>query len=356
MAPTQGHERLALESALRKISVPRLVRLKVGALTRLPIYLNRESFRRVLLLHSTGLPESIISTVVSSFSYSLVEAVEDNRKETIDRNLPTYADRFDAVVGVGGGKALDVAKLTAFRLDCPYFAAPTSLSNDGFCSPQSSLLVDGRRKSVPSRLPTGVVIDLEVVRRAPMELWLSGVGDLVAKWTAVQDWKLAFHHDGTPFDDLSALLSDASVFQFLGHPKRDYQGIKLLAQALLLNGVAMEIAGSSRPASGSEHLISHALDHILPTPRLHGLQVGLATYWMMKVQGQDTSALERLFEETGFWGYWKENPLSRETMTEALEAAPDIKDRFVTILTERAARQRASEILNSDPRLKVCLF
>ena len=105
-----------------------------------------------------------------------------------------------------------------------------------------------------------------------------------------------------------------------------------------------------------DSLISHALDHILPTPRLHGLQVGLATYWMMKVQGQDTSALERLFEETGFWGYWKENPLSRETMTEALEAAPDIKDRFVTILTERAARQRASEILNSDPRLKVCLF
>jgi glycerol-1-phosphate dehydrogenase [NAD(P)+] len=340
---------------LRKIAVPHLVRLKEGALARLPIYLGRESFEKVVLLYSAGLPEQITSIVFSGFPYELIEAVEDNETETVEQKIAEYSDRFEVVVGLGGGKALDVAKRIAFRLDRPYIAVPTSLSNDGFCSPQSSLSDRGRRKSFKARLPMGVIIDLEVVRQAPKALWLSGVGDLVAKWTAVQDWKIAFHHDGTTFDDLSALLSDASVFQFLGHPKRDNQGIKLLAQALLLNGVAMEIAGSSRPASGSEHLISHALDALSVEPRLHGLQVGLATYWMALVQGQDTSRLESLFQQTGFWHYTEENPMSKKEWIEALEAAPGIKKNFVTVLSDLEARERAANFLETDSRLRACL-
>src|SRR5262249_14099781 len=163
--------------------------------------------------------------------------------------------------------------------------APTSLSNDGFCSPQASLTLQGKRRSLPTGLPQAVVVDLAVCQRAPLTLWHSGVGDLCSKFTAVWDWKLAFHRQGAPVSDLAALISDASVFQFMANPVTDEKGTRLLATALMLNGVAMEIAGSSRPASGSEHLISHALDMTGARPRLHGLQTGSAAYLVCCLHG-----------------------------------------------------------------------
>lgn len=86
-------------------------------------------------------------------------------------------------------------------------------------------------------------------------LWLSGVGDLVAKLTAITDWKLAFHAVGTKINDFAALLSDSTVFQFIARPLRDLEGVRLLGTALMLNGISMGVCGSSRPASGSEHLM-----------------------------------------------------------------------------------------------------
>jgi glycerol-1-phosphate dehydrogenase [NAD(P)+] len=122
------------------------------------------------------------------------------------------------------------------------------------------------------------VVDTAVCRDAPRILTLSGVGDLVSKFTAVRDWKLAFHQTGEPIDDFAVLLSDGSIHSYLSHPRFDLDGIRLLATSLMMNGIAMEICGSSRPASGGEHLISHALDAHSSWPRLHGLQVGIATY------------------------------------------------------------------------------
>ena len=337
--------------ALRQILAPHVIRIKKGAIQRLGIYLERERFERVLLLKSEGLPSSILDLLESVCRPLEEKEVLDNSLTWLESALKAWDERFDCVLGVGGGKALDVAKLAAFRLGLPYFAVPTSLSNDGFCSPQSSLVVEGRRVSLKARLPLAVVVDLDVVKQAPLPLWLSGVGDLVSKWTALHDWRFAFHQDGTPFDDLAALLSDATVFQFMAHPLRDERGVRLLAQGLLFNGVAMEMAGSSRPASGSEHLISHALDRLSAQPKLHGLQVGLATYWMSLVQGQPVKGLAKLFEATGFWEHWVQNPGSREEWLAALEAAPSMKQDFVTVLSVPENRRRAAELLLSDPYL-----
>jgi glycerol-1-phosphate dehydrogenase [NAD(P)+] len=255
------------------------------------------------------------------------------------------------VIGLGGGKALDIAKYVGFLARLPDISVPTSLSNDGFCSPQSSLTITGKRRSLPSQMPFGVVVDTEVTGAAPIPLWWSGVGDLVSKVTAVRDWKLAFHARGTPVDDFAALLSDATVFQFVARPVRDAEGEALLANALMLNGVAMEVCGSSRPASGSEHLISHALDASSRKPRLHGLQVGVATYLISQLQGQGTELIRSLFERTRFWEAFQEQPLSRREWLEAIRVAPGIKDNFHTILSERDCLPEAERLLNEDPQL-----
>ena len=266
------------------VDIPTLVRIKPNCLGRIGEYLGRFEFRRVALFVSKGLPpehvenfvkgcespgqnvigtsdakeaavrrKSIPRTGVFGGDASMdraaarptLEPVEIVFQSEIDddsfegavelfKQLPLSAQ---AIVGLGGGKALDIAKYLAFMLRKPYFAVPTSLSNDGFCSPQSSLTVEGRKRSLPSQMPFGVIIDTAVCLAAPKSLFLSGVGDLAAKATAVFDWKLAFHYDRTPVNDFAALLSDSTVYQFISNPTFDLEGMRLLGTSLMLNGI-----------------------------------------------------------------------------------------------------------------------
>jgi glycerol-1-phosphate dehydrogenase [NAD(P)+] len=286
---------------------------------------------------------------------ALLHEVKEASVEEAVRLLGAVPLSCKALIGLGGGKALDVAKYTASLAGMPYFAAPTSLSNDGFCSPQASLTLEGRRRSLPTGLPEAVVVDLAICQGAPLALWHSGVGDLSAKFTAVWDWKLAFHRRGVPVNDLAALISDASVFQFMANPGPDERGIQLLATALMLNGVAMEIAGSSRPASGSEHLISHALDMTGARQRLHGLQTGTAADLVSSLQGDGHhEIIGDLFERTDFWKSVREQPFSKEEWRIAVEQAPSVKEDFYTILSDREAWPEFARIIAHDRALVGC--
>jgi glycerol-1-phosphate dehydrogenase [NAD(P)+] len=342
-----------------QIAIPSLVRVKVGALDRLGLYLKRNGHLRAMVLISRGMVPAYVERAKASLAAHGVSPdgwveVDEASFEAATGLFQSIHKETKAVVGIGGGKALDVAKYVAFLARLPYYATPTSLSNDGFCSPQSSLTMRGRRKSLAAAIPFGVVVDLEVCKDAPRALWMSGVGDLASKITALFDWKLAFHAVGEPIDDFAALLSDATVYQYLGQPTFDVQGARLLSTSLMFNGIAMEICGSSRPASGSEHLISHALDAISGRPRLHGLQVGVATYLMSLVQRNETARLDHLFEQTGFWETIRADPFSREEWAEAVRLAPSIKEDFYTILSQDGALDRAVALLDSDDRLRAC--
>ena len=343
----------------RQTTIPTLVRVKPGALDRLGIYCGRAGFRSAAFFFSTGLVPSLLSRAVASLTAGGVRmhrpvAVESNDFASAVELFKKLPASTDVIVGVGGGKALDVAKYVAFLAGRPFLAVPTSLSNDGFCSPQSSLAIDGRRRSMPSAVPFGVVIDTAVCFDAPQILWLSGIGDLVSKFTAVADWKLAFHAQGVPVDDFAALLSDASVHQFLSHSMHDLEGMRLLGAALLLNGVAMSICGSSRPASGSEHLISHALDRLSAAPHLHGLQVGVATYLVSRLQGGNHGLIARAFERTGFWSAIARDPFDRAEWLAAVKAAPSVKPGYYTVLSSRDCLPEVEELLSGDPLLAAC--
>jgi glycerol-1-phosphate dehydrogenase [NAD(P)+] len=342
-----------------QIAIPTLVRVKDGALDRLGIYLGRGGHRKVAVFMSKGLAAPLPERLAGSLNEHSVDAVSwvevsDNDLESTARLFADLPKGVTAVVGAGGGKALDVAKYVGFLSRLPYYAVPTSLSNDGFCSPQSSLTIRGKRRSLPAALPFGVVIDTAACRDAPRVLTLSGVGDLVAKFTAVRDWKLAYHAVGEPVDDFAVLLSDGSIHAYLSHPEFDLEGLRLLATSLMLNGIAMEICGSSRPASGSEHLISHALDAASARPRLHGLQVGVACYLVSILQGANTDRIAALFDATGFWEAIAADPFSRAEWLAAVRAAPAVKEGFYTVLSARNVGPEVERILTGDPRLMRC--
>ena len=343
----------------RQTAIPELVRVKPGALDRMGIYAERQQFKRVVLFFSQGLDERLLARLSGSLQSQNIQILQRTEVESISFERVTelfhQAPRnADAIIGFGGGKALDVAKYIAFLYRLPYLSVPTSLSNDGFCSPQSSLIVGDRRSPLPSAMPFGVILDTAVCLDAPEALWHSGVGDLASKFTAVTDWKLAFHAQGTPVDDFAALLSDASVYQFLASPRRDLEGMRLLGTALLLNGISMSICGSSRPASGSEHLISHALDSLSKRPRLHGLQVGVAAYLISLLQNQNSGRIAALFDATRFWRAIASDPFDRAEWLEAARIAPTMKSDFYTVLSSRDCLPEIETALHSDPNLRQC--
>jgi glycerol-1-phosphate dehydrogenase [NAD(P)+] len=346
---------------IRQTAIPALVRVKPEALDRLGVYAERHGFSRVLVFFSQGLDSALMERLMASLQSRDIRVLQQTPVESISVEKATETfhqspPNADAIIGFGGGKALDVAKYIAFLSRIPYLSVPTSLSNDGFCSPQSSLTVANRRRPLPSAMPFGVVLDTAVILNAPEVLWYSGIGDLVSKFTAVADWKLAFHAVAEEVDDFAALLSDASVYQFLARPERDLEGMKLLGTALLLNGISMSICGSSRPASGSEHLISHALDALSKRPRLHGLQVGVATYLVSLLQGQNSDRIADLFNTTGFWHIIAQDPFVRAEWLEACRAAPSIKSNFYTILSSRDCFPQIEHALHSDPYLRQCFL
>jgi glycerol-1-phosphate dehydrogenase [NAD(P)+] len=342
-----------------RIAIPTLVRIKPAALARLGVYLRRFGHHQVAVFQSAGLVPALTATACDSLAAANIEAAASIEIDAND--FPRAIDLFThlpkglaAIVGLGGGKALDVAKYVAFLAKLPYYAVPTSLSNDGFASPQSSLTIDGKRRSLAAAMPFGVVVDTSVCAAAPRQLTLSGVGDLAAKFTAIHDWKLAFHQTGEPVDDFAALLSDGAVHAFLARPVLDEEGMRLLATSLLFNGIAMEVCGSSRPASGSEHLISHALDELSERPRLHGLQVGVATYVVSLLQKNHSDVIARLFDQTGFWKAIADDPFSAAEWTEAVRRAPTLKPDFYTVLSTPDAQTNAVATMRNDPRLRIC--
>lgn len=342
-----------------QVSIPSFVRTKPGALDRLGIYASRHKHERVCVVASEGMVPSLLERACTSLreqGATRVDHVEasDASFESVGNLLAGLPSDCQAVIGLGGGKALDVAKYLAHLSKKPYYAVPTSLSNDGFCSPQSSLTLKGRRVSLSASLPFAVVVDTAVCLAAPETLWLSGVGDLIAKITAEFDWKLAYRQKGEPVDDLAVLLSDATVNQFLASPTKDQAGAKLLATSLLLNGIAMEISGSSRPASGSEHLISHALDQLSKRPRLHGLQVGVATYLVSRLQRSGTERIAQVLDQTSFWQAIQDDPFDRQEWLAAIKLAPTIKSDRFTILSTRDCVSEVASIINEDSRLKLC--
>lgn len=185
---------------------------------------------------------------------------------------------YDAIVGIGGGRVLDVTKFAAARLGLPMVSVATNLAHDGIGSPVSILDNDAGRGSYGVPAPLAVIVDLDVVRRAPPRSVRAGVGEALSNLSAVRDWQLAHAERGETVDGLALMLARSAGESVLHHPDglASDAFLATLAESLVLSGLAMVVAGTSRPCSGACHEISHAMDLRAPgRGAYHGEQVGL---------------------------------------------------------------------------------
>ncbi|WP_328767253.1 iron-containing alcohol dehydrogenase family protein [Streptomyces sp. NBC_00286] len=195
---------------------------------------------------------------------------------------------YDAVVGLGGGKIIDCAKFAAARIGLPLVAVATNLSHDGLCSPVATLDNDAGRGSYGVPNPIAVVIDLDVIREAPVRFVRSGIGDALSNISAVADWELANREQGEAIDGLAAAMARQAGEAVLRHPGGvgDDGFLQVLAEGLVLTGISMSVAGDSRPASGACHEINHAFDLMHPKRAAsHGEQCGLGAAFAMHLRG-----------------------------------------------------------------------
>ncbi|MDG6928478.1 MAG: iron-containing alcohol dehydrogenase [Nitrososphaerota archaeon] len=251
------------------------------------------------------------------------------------------------IVGFGGGKTIDVAKMAAFGLRLPMVSVPTSASHDGISSPFASLRGGSKPYSVKAKPPRLIAVDVKVVMGAPPRLLKGGFGDLVAKLTAVKDWELGKERKGEYFGSYSASLARMSAELVMGRAGEvgsvSVEGTRALIEALISAGVAAGIAGSSRPCSGSEHLVSHALELIAPGAGLHGEKTGISTIAMAKLHGLDWRSVKASLERAGCPSSFDGVGLSVDQVARAVMMAPSIRPDRYTILHELKMGRREVE-------------
>ena len=275
----------------RMIATPLHVDVRAGAIADLPRVLDDRRISNqgnVALVVGTGVGPEVLAQVPPELPTAGVFTVaEDTLDAAMDLARELQHRIVDVVVAIGGGRTLDVTKYAASRLGLPMVAVATSLAHDGLASPVSVLTVDGDRVSFGVTTPLGVLVDLDMVERSPDRLVASGVADVVSNLSAVADWQLAAEHRGEPVDGLACTLarSAAEAVVWNRDAPRSSGFRRCLAEALILSGTAMAVAGTSRPCSGACHEISHAIDDLFPGRATHGQQVGVGMLFASYLRG-----------------------------------------------------------------------
>ncbi|MER5461341.1 iron-containing alcohol dehydrogenase family protein [Streptomyces sp. NPDC002668] len=266
--------------------------------------------------------------------YSVADGTIDSAVQLAD---DIKGKRYDAVVGLGGGKIIDVAKYAAARVGLPMVAVATNLAHDGLCSPVATLDNDNGRGSYGVPTPIAVVIDLDVVRDAPVRYVRSGIGDAISNISCVADWELSHRLTGESIDGLAAAMARQAGEAVLRHPGGvgDDAFLTVLAEGLVLTGISMSVAGDSRPASGACHEINHAFDLLYPKrSALHGEQVGLGAAFAMHLRGarEDAGLFAEVLRRHGLPVLPEEIGFSTDEFVKAVEYAPQTRPGRFTIL------------------------
>jgi glycerol-1-phosphate dehydrogenase [NAD(P)+] len=250
-------------------------------------------------------------------------------------------DQIEIIIGIGGGRCIDIGKMAANNLKKPFISIPTSASHDGISSPFVSLRGSNKPYSIKVETPIEIIADLQIISNAPGKLIASGCGDLIAKLTAIKDWELSRDETSEYFGEYAANLSSLSAKMILDISKNmdskqiDMKTSRTIVEGLISSGVAAGIAGSSRPCSGSEHLFSHALEYISNGRcGLHGERVGIGTIIMAKLHKLNWIEIKNALEIFGAPTTAKEIRVDKDEIIKAFTLAKKIRPERYTILNK----------------------
>lgn len=277
-------------------NLPYYFMIERHALCRLSNVLKNEKFNteKILLLSDNtvfNLYGKELIDNLNSFTFYKKIISNNSIKEAMKIASFVIENEVTCIIGAGGGRVLDVAKYVSYITKIQCLSIPTTIANDGISSPIAVLKdKDNKSKSLGSKVPDGIIIDIDILRKSPIDLIKAGIGDCLSNITSVYDWDLAQKKKKDKVNYFSKILSLNAINSLMANSIEDIKSIefiKLLAESIILSGMSMEIAGSSRPCSGAEHLFSHAIDKYTDLNNYHGIQVALGSVITAYIQGQD---------------------------------------------------------------------
>ncbi|MDI9644183.1 MAG: NAD(P)-dependent glycerol-1-phosphate dehydrogenase [Candidatus Verstraetearchaeota archaeon] len=341
---------------IHAINLPQFVIVGPNVLPKIKEVLSRLIVREdVLLLRGEGFtktPASAVRDFVAEMGLTAHEvAVKSPTEEVVSFVEGVIKEtRSCTIISVGGGKIIDVAKIASHRQGIPFISIPTSAAHDGIASPIASIKGENGSASIMAHPPVALLADTNIIASSPKRFIISGCGDIIAKLTAVRDWRLAHRLRGEYYGEYAAslaLMSAQLIRRNVDLIARGLEaGVRTVIEGLISCGYAMCIAGSSRPCSGSEHLFSHALDKLGKGSRaLHGEKCGVGTIMMMYMHGGDWESVRAVLSRAGAPTTAKGLGLSDDDVLDALTIAHTIRPERYTILGESGISRNAAEDL-----------
>ena len=253
------------------------------------------------------------------------------------------------IVGVGGGRIIDCAKIVSYNLDRPFLSIPTAASHDGIASARASVPVGDGNASLEAQPPMGIVADTAIIAAAPHRLLAAGCADVISNSTAVLDWEFAYRLRHEVLSEYAIALSRMTAELLMKNARsikpHSEESAWMVTKALVSSGVAMSIAGSSRPASGGEHKFGHALERLAQGKVLHGEACGIGTIIVMYLHGGDWRGIRAALRAIGAPTTPRELGIDDEVAVEALLAARTIRPERFTILDTGLTRESATELV-----------
>jgi glycerol-1-phosphate dehydrogenase [NAD(P)+] len=333
--------------------------IRAGAVDNLAALLHERAITSggtVMVAVGTGQGAEIWERVGPSMPNATVFQVEEGSLASAGALQEALGQQgYDAVVGIGGGKTIDVAKYAATRAALPMVAVATNLAHDGICSPVASLEHPHGKGSYGVALPLAVVVDLDYVRTAPAAMVRGGIGDVISNVSAIEDWLLAERERGESVDGLALAFARTAGEAILHRTDSvaDDDFLIALAEALVLSGMAMSVAGTSRPCSGACHEIVHAVDQLFPGVSNHGELAGIGALFATFLRGDDERCVQirDCLAHHGLATGPRAIGLTEEEFAAAVVAAPGTRpDRYTILehlaLAEDEVRDRVKEFVS----------
>jgi glycerol-1-phosphate dehydrogenase [NAD(P)+] len=324
------------------MQLPREVIVGKGTLNRIPEVVKRLGLSGKALVMSDSKCYDVAGRAVSGFLEESGLAVDFLLVKTMTiKDVLAIEDQIkelkpQVLFGVGGGTIIDAAKVSSGSQNIPFISVPTTVSHDGIASPLASIKGSDKPYSILAQAPLAIIADTEVIAQAPWRFVISGCGDVIAKLTAVKDWKLSHQEKNEYYGEYAASLALMSAKLVIENADlivyRADEGLRVLLEALISCGVAMSIAGSSRPCSGSEHLFSHALDLVNSHHAMHGEQCGVGSILTAYLHRANWQRIRNTLKQIGAPTTASELGVKDVDVVKALEAAAKIRPERYTIL------------------------
>ena len=335
------------------MQLPREVIVGKGTLQRVPEVAKRLGLKGKALILSDKNCYNVAGKAVCDFlvdaglSVDFLFVKTMGPEDVLDVDCQIKEFKPQVLFGVGGGTIIDSAKVCSRSQNIPFISVPTTVSHDGIASPLASIKGSDKPYSIMAQAPLAIIADTDIIAKGPWRFVISGCGDVIAKFTSVKDWRLAHEKIKEYYGEYAASLALMSAKLVMENAdiiaaKKD-EGLRVLLEALISCGVAMSIAGSSRPCSGSEHLFSHALDMITPKHAMHGEQCGVGSIITAYLYKSNWQRIRNTLKQLGAPTNAEELGVENSEVVKALHEAPQIRPERYTILHKLNLNYEACE-------------